>query len=366
MKKRKLYALPVTLVMMHASPLVLSQSVPELDITITVLEEGQTPAGFIQQLELPPVEIFGAGQAEATSSIGVDDQAVPAASGQAALQLDAEIADLTEAATDTIANTLRETISIDGTATLATESATLIPAAIVDVLDAELPLEDSLETVLNPDLDGIVNNLPPLDDISGGLGDIMDNLGGGIVTGVDDVAGAVDDVIDNVTGGVGDVVGGVTGGVGDVVGGVTDGVGDVVGGVTDGVGDVIGGLTGGVGDAVGGLSNVVDGVTDVVPLPGLTDLVDNLGSPLGELVPLVDKLADTLPDLGPGLLNTDALLQGAADIRTGLPLVEESSIENLVDEVAGGTLNALDTASPELPATDLLETLSRDLPDLLP
>lgn len=283
MKKHQLYALPAALAMMQASPLILAQAAAELDITITVLEEGQTPAGFIQQLELPPADFFATGAFEATTGIDADGSEA----ATAAAELNAEVADLTGAATETLNNAVRETISIDGTAALSTETATLVPNTIVDVLDTELPLVDSLETVLDAGLDDVTDNLPPLDDVTGGVGNVIDNVTGG---------------------------------------------------------------TGGAG-----------------VLPDLPGIVDNLDDSLDTIAPGVDNLGETLPDLGTGVLNTDAVLQGAADTRTALPLVDAvGGVENLVNDVAGDTVDELDTASPELPATDLLETLPDDLSDLLP
>jgi hypothetical protein len=304
MKKTNLLVLPLAFVMLEASTQVFAQAQaqPELDITITVLEEGESPAGFIQQLALPPAEFFGNDEETTTAvDVGTDDIGAEVA-GDAA----ADVAEVAGAATETVTNTVSETISIDGTAAAVAESG-LVPAAIVEVLDENLPLVNSLEDVINETAEGLVN---------GGL------PGTGVLPTVPDlVPGIALPVVQT---------------------------GLVPSTVTDVLADDL------------PLVDSLDGVL-TQPTEGAAEIVDNLGVDTENLLPALDGTVGELSNTTDGLDEitapaTDLLPANMTPDTGGLPEVTDDAAEAVEDLVG---------ENPEAPVADTLEDVTRNLPDVL-
>lgn len=137
MKPNRLRLLTLTVATLAASPALAEKA--ELDMTMTIMEEGQEPAGFIQKITLPaPAEIG----VEKSLSTGIVDQ-VREESGK-----------LVDEATGTVTDNIKDVLSIEGAEDL--------PGDIVDNLSEDLPLLD--DVVDGPDLPGL-----PLDSPQGEL-----------------------------------------------------------------------------------------------------------------------------------------------------------------------------------------------------
>jgi hypothetical protein len=173
-KTNKLTLLPLAVAMLVMSPAVLAQN-PELDMTMTVMEEGQEPAGLVQKIHLP-----------APAEIGVRDDVVveqfPA--GRVADEVREQSNELTEDAVGTVTDNIKDVLSIDGVV----ED---LPGDIVDNLSEDLPL---LDDVL-PD----PPDLPNLPDLPLGTSrdsvpqDVVPEAGEVIDAGVNDAADEVED-----------------------------------------------------------------------------------------------------------------------------------------------------------------------------
>lgn len=169
-KINKLTLLPLAVAMLVMSPAALAQN-PELDMTMTIMEEGQEPAGFVQKLQLPtPAEI------------GVrEDVVVEKSLNGIADEVREKSGELTEEAAGTVTDGVKDVLSIDGAEDL--------PEDIVDNLSDDLPLLDG---------DGLPD-LPDLPDLPGGSA--RDNLPQDAVP----EAGGVDnDAVDEAVKGAGD------------------------------------------------------------------------------------------------------------------------------------------------------------------
>jgi hypothetical protein len=125
MKPNKLRILPLAAAMLVVSPVATAQN-RELDMTMTIMEEGQEPEGFIRKIPLPA-------PAEAGAASGVVSEKTPA---RIANEVREESARLLDESVGTVTDNIKDVLSIDGIDGL--------PDDIVDNLSEELPLLDEL------------------------------------------------------------------------------------------------------------------------------------------------------------------------------------------------------------------------------
>jgi hypothetical protein len=187
-KATKLTLLPLAVAMLVISPAALAEN-PELDMTMTIMEEGQEPAGFVQKIHMPAPAEIGAR----------DDVVVEKSPHGIADEVRKQSGELTEEAVGTVTDGIKDVLSIDGAEDL--------PSDIVDNLSDDLPLLD--DDVL-PDLPDLPN-LPNLPDLP--LGSSRDSLSQDAVPDAGDVIDAVEndasDAVNNTVDGVNDAVDGV-------------------------------------------------------------------------------------------------------------------------------------------------------------
>lgn len=171
------------------SALAQQQVSEELDITISVIEQGETPAGFVNRLALPSLETLNSTQATLSSTPqieSVDD-------------ITSDVNEIVDVATSIGTDTIRETISIDGTTNVNVEvggsPVISLPGNIVDILDPASPLQNTLQDTADQ-VTGIVDSLSPtlptagLDVASDAVANtqldaIVDNLEPSVNAGVD-------------------------------------------------------------------------------------------------------------------------------------------------------------------------------------
>jgi hypothetical protein len=180
-KTNKLTLFPLAVAMLAMSQHALAQN-PELDMTMTIMEEGQEPAGLVQKLHLP-----------APSEIGVrDDVVVEKSLNGIADEVREQSGELTEEAVGTVTDGIKDILSIDG--------AEELPGDIVDNLSDDLPL---LGDDVLPDLPDLPN-LPNLPDLPLGTSrdslpqDVVEGAGEAIDAVESDAADAVNDTVDGV------------------------------------------------------------------------------------------------------------------------------------------------------------------------
>jgi hypothetical protein len=195
MKHLSTTQLALTFFMTGLGQHVVAQSSPELEITMQVIEAGQRPAGLIQRIELPPPDFFLQEEIEFSNTELL----------QEAVQVEAN--DLQETVNDIVADSVRDTISINGidAGNLATPEISIpdidlpdtgtpdleapipetlvdtLPGDIVDILDEDLPLQNTLEETLTdvtgqaPELvDGIISSSLTLPDSDTSLTEQLD------------------------------------------------------------------------------------------------------------------------------------------------------------------------------------------------
>jgi hypothetical protein len=170
----KLTLWPLAVAALVVSPAALAQK-PELDMTMTVMEEGEEPAGLVRKIHLP-----------APAEIGVRDDVVveqfPA--GSIADEVREQSGELAEEAVGTVIDDIKDVLSIDG----AVED---LPGDIVDNLSEDLPLLDD-------------DVLPDLPDLPGGAPrdsvpqDVVPEAGDTIDAVENDASDAVNDAVDGV------------------------------------------------------------------------------------------------------------------------------------------------------------------------
>jgi hypothetical protein len=131
-----------------------AQSATDLELTIRVLGEDENPGELIKQIRMPPPDYF-------SREFSNPDITAPGPGQTIAEQ--AQLA--TEEAEQTAVDSIRERISIDGLDATSGENpdspqpdtgAATLPGTVVNILDQDLPLRQSLE-----------DDLAPLVDISG-------------------------------------------------------------------------------------------------------------------------------------------------------------------------------------------------------
>lgn len=252
MTKGKRLLLPLAISAVTAGANVYAQPADELDITITVMQEGETPEGFVNRIELPPLDTLSDDQTGVQAEVS-DIDPLPVESIQDTID---SIADLADEAAEVVTDAIREVISIDGTTGATVD---VLPPGIGDLLPPDLPLQDSLQDVLDEVLDDVVDEV--VDDLVDEIvDDIVDDVVEDLVDdAVDDVSDVVDDIVDNITDdAVDDLVDDL---VDDTVGGVTDDiVDDVTGDATvDALMDDL------VGDDVQETDDLLDDIGDILP-----------------------------------------------------------------------------------------------------
>lgn len=124
MKPNKLRLLPLAVAVLAASPAAVAQE-RELDMTMTIMEEGQQPEGLVRKIPLP-----------SPAEAGVADDAAQSA-GRIADEVREESGQLVDEAVGTVTDTVKDVLSIEGAA-----GAADLPGDIVDNLSEDLPLLD--------------------------------------------------------------------------------------------------------------------------------------------------------------------------------------------------------------------------------
>lgn len=186
----------IALAALCGSSAALAQQTTELDLTINVIQAGETPRGFINRLELPPFDSIIAAEAAAQAQAEVIAETVE------------ETVTISDNASQVATDTIREIISVDGTVrgvigggaggvgggigggvgggvgggTGAGVVVEALPPAIVDILNPGLPLNDTLTETSNR-LNGVVDNLPALGQ-PGSASDLGSVTSGGVSGGV--------------------------------------------------------------------------------------------------------------------------------------------------------------------------------------
>lgn len=166
MKPSKLTLLPLAVAMFFISPVALAQNT-ELDMTMTIMEEGQGPEGFIQKLSLPSPEVV------ARDNISVENDSI-------ADQVNSELSELTDETGNVVTDSIKDILSIDGVSGL--------PGDIVDNLSEDLPLLD----------DDLIDNLPAFDRTNNPAGDLSGELPQDMTHGVDDIINTIDNPADDI------------------------------------------------------------------------------------------------------------------------------------------------------------------------
>jgi|GEM_PF-2558364 len=155
------------------SALAQQQVSPELDITISVIEEGETPAGFVNRLVLPPLSSLNGVQTNLSSTLSVQTTEI----------IESDANDLINVVTEIGTDNIRETISIDGTTNVSANgdinvdaggnAVISLPGNIVDILSPTSPLQNTLQEtvdqangVLGTVVDGISPNGAIVDSLS--------------------------------------------------------------------------------------------------------------------------------------------------------------------------------------------------------
>jgi hypothetical protein len=189
MKANKLTLLPLVAAMLAISPAAQAQD-PELDMTMTIMEEGQEPANLVQKIHLP-----------SPAEIGVrDDVVVERSLGSGiADEVREQSNELTEEAVGTVTDNIKDVLSIDGV-----EGVEDLPGDIVDNLSEDLPLLDDDALPDPPDLP----NLPDLplgssrdslpQDVVQEAGEVIDGVGNDAADAVNDTVDGVNDAADGV------------------------------------------------------------------------------------------------------------------------------------------------------------------------
>ncbi len=288
MKFKQLILLPMAM----ASHTALAQPAPELDITMQVLGDGQTPAGLINRLELPPPEFFNP-----TEVISELPESEPD---------DAIVEQATTASGDveqTVTDSVRESLSIDGVnndeATTDGSINVNIPATVNNLIDDTLPLQESLQD----SLDNTLNN--PLD---GTVGDALDDtLDSDVINDtVEETTETVDDIVDNLGDTTADTVDSVTDSVDDVLDATTDTV-------ADSSNDLLDGTTSTVSDTVE-LNDLSEELPEQLQQPESV-LEDSLDSDL-----LEDPVESPVQDIEAEALSPDGALDDTLnDLNDSLP-----------------------------------------------
>jgi hypothetical protein len=176
MKANKLTLLSLAVAMVVMSPAALAQN-PELDMTMTIMEEGQEPAGLVQKIHLPAPAEIGAR----------DDVVVESLGSRIADEVREQSGELTDEAVGTVTDGIKDVLSIDGVEGL--------PEDIVDNLSEDLPL-----------LDDVLPDLPDLPDLPIGssqdvvreAGDVLDAVENDAADAVNDTVDGVNDAVDEV------------------------------------------------------------------------------------------------------------------------------------------------------------------------
>lgn len=182
MKATKLTMLPLTTVLACISPSLLAQTQPELDMTMTIIEEGQGPEGLVRRIRLPSPE-------EVVAKEQLPENAVPAEN--LVDQVASESSELLGEAADVVNDTVKNTLSIDG--------ASELPGNIVDNLPEDLPLVDGITDDVDEELP-LDDELPidnPLGTVDGMMLESV-NEAADVMDGIDESIGDSVDEADNI------------------------------------------------------------------------------------------------------------------------------------------------------------------------
>lgn len=187
MKSTKRMMLPLTVVLGCISPTLLAQSEPELDMTMTIIEEGQGPEGLVRRIRLPSPE------AVMQDQLPLENDTTGAA--HLADQVESETAEMVGEAAEVLNDNIKDTLSIDG--------ASELPGNIVDNLPEDLPLVDGITDDIDEELP-LGDELPvdaPLGTMDGMMldgvndaADVADSIDESISDSTEEPAGIVDDM----------------------------------------------------------------------------------------------------------------------------------------------------------------------------
>lgn len=264
----------------------------ELDLTMQVIAENQEPAGFINQIDLPPPEFFvsGTGDLEVAIDAVIEDQV-------------AETTAVVDDVETTAADAIREQISIDGVAdtngTGAGNNDSSIPDSVDTILASDLPFDGTLQETVD----------------------------------------ATSDLVDGVTDSVGQVTGSVDAGV-DTIVDVTDATNDAVGSGTNAVTDIVDNLGDATDDNLDAASDALGSTTDAATVQ-VMELNDSLQNIDDQSLTVDDAVVDNLSTLDAdvstgfesslGIGSDSALDDGLLTIQGGAEQLTESGAELQID-----------------------------------
>lgn len=121
----------------------------ELDVTITLMQPGETPEGFVNRIELPPADAMG------ESAIRVEQEGV---------------LDITTTDIDDLTTEVQQTINTAVTDAISVGDATQLPASVLEVLADDVVIEVPDEVI-----DELVDDLvDELDDVDTAIDDVID------------------------------------------------------------------------------------------------------------------------------------------------------------------------------------------------
>ena len=286
----------ITIAFVFAAQTGLAQSSPELDITLQVLRDSQSPQGTVNQLELPPPEFFTPNTVISDSQENLIIEETIDQNGDAAD--DAEIlATDNEPDTDVAQSVTRDDSPGDG------DSATaVVNSSVEDVVSLPEPrqtnLQETLDSVTSDTIPAVNNNA--LDSTTDTVTGIVDNLGSLPTDSVGDVTDSVNDVLDTTT--------------------------DAVSGISGTADAVLDNTSNAVEDSAGNLDNLTDTLTDsTTGIVEDSDIVDGLGDQLAPTEELLDNaldeelLQETIDTTQENIAPEDVLNDTVNDLTDSLP-----------------------------------------------
>lgn len=131
--------------LLSCSPGVFAQN-DELDLTITIIEEGETPEGVVTRIPFPTAQAI----VESVPS-EIDVNSMDTLSDDIVEDVNDSVNEVVETISETVSESIKDTISIDGI-----ESVEELPEDIIDNLPEELPLTDE-------NIDDVIDGLPETD-----------------------------------------------------------------------------------------------------------------------------------------------------------------------------------------------------------
>ncbi|HEX7027027.1 MAG TPA: hypothetical protein VF268_07280 [Gammaproteobacteria bacterium] len=195
MKSIEPVMLPLAVLLICMSPALSAQTETELDMTMTIIEEGQGPEGMVKRIRLPSPE-----EIAAQDALTPETDTLPE---NMAERVEAESAELLGEAADVVNDTVKDALSIDGAAGLPGNIVDNLPDdlplvdGITDEVDDELPIDDELPVI---DPLGVMDGVNEAADISDSIDESVGESTGEAADMIDDIGveEAAEDAQDNV------------------------------------------------------------------------------------------------------------------------------------------------------------------------